>query len=193
MKLLNFNWRRTRSILRNDAQILMSDTHGHSVTTPKALILGTSLAIVSAFFLLSMAKSSTSASAQPVQYDLPLVVPSTASLYDYRSEEKQGMDVNSAVRLTLKSGQSLGPLLQKHNVDPNTAYAATQAFAAVYSPKNLRVGQAINLYFDPEDSSFSGLTLKPSPDSTVFVERSSSGGFTAKKNCCGIQKRACAH
>ena len=109
-------------------------------------------------------------------------------LYDLRTEDEKNTP-DTTLHLALKSGQSLGPLLQKHNVSPNTAYAATQAFSEVYDPKKLRVGQKINLYFDENTKAFSGLTLKPTTDSTVFVAQARDGTFKARKISAEFDKQ----
>lgn len=71
--------------------------------------------------------------------------------------------------LTLKSGDSLGPLLQNNGLSGPEAYKVTQAFAKVYSPKDLRVGQVFDLYLT--DGTLTHLTYRPSVDATIFVSR----------------------
>ena len=82
------------------------------------------------------------------------------------------------VTLTLKPGDSLGPLLQKNGVPPATAYALTQSFAKAYNPRNLRAGQDFTLYFDGSDISedqprgaLANLTYKPTIERTIFINR----------------------
>lgn len=88
------------------------------------------------------------------------------------------------ISLTLQSGDSLGPLLQKNSVSPGTAYKVTEAFADIYDPRDLRVGQNINLYFDSSQGldtpELMGISLKPSLEQSLFVTRDGEGGFTAK-------------
>ena len=84
-----------------------------------------------------------------------------------------------AKTVTLKSGDSLGPLLQKNGVDGQTAYRVTQAFSKVYSPRDLRAGQTINMYLDDNDALF-GISLKPGLERTLYVTRATDGGFSAK-------------
>ena len=61
---------------------------------------------------------------------------SAASLIDFYD---QSNDITSAVineqRVKVASGDSLGPLLQKHGVSPNEAYKITQSFSKVYDPR----------------------------------------------------------
>ncbi len=84
-----------------------------------------------------------------------------------------------AKTVTLKSGDSLGPLLQKNGVDGQTAYRVTQAFASVYSPRDLRAGQNINLYLDDNDGLF-GISLKPNLERALYVTRTPAGDFSAR-------------
>ena len=81
--------------------------------------------------------------------------------------------------VTLKSGDSLGPLLQKNGVDGQTAYRVTQAFSKIYSPRDLRAGQAINMYLDDNDALF-GISLKPGLERALYVTRTPAGDFSAK-------------
>ena len=189
MRLFNINWSQTGKALRNDAKIWLSNTDGHSAANPKAILIGTGVAVIGGAILLSITKTPSASSTTPAQ-NASLVTPalSAAALYDFRTPSTQNANVNNALRLTLKSGQSLGPLLQKNGVTPNTAYDVTQAFAKVYKPKNLRAGQKINLYFDQDGTTFSGLTLKPNTQNTVFVTRKSDGNYAAKNIEAEFQK-----
>ena len=81
--------------------------------------------------------------------------------------------------LTLKSGDSLGPLLQKNGVDGTTAYRVTQAFAKVYSPRDLRAGQDINIYLDNSDRLF-GISFKPGLERAIYVTRTADGNFAPR-------------
>ncbi len=85
----------------------------------------------------------------------------------------------TAKTLTLKPGDSLGPLLQKNGVDGQTAYRVTQAFAKVYSPRDLRAGQKINMYLDDNAGLF-GISLKPGLERALYVTRTAGGDFAAK-------------
>ncbi len=80
--------------------------------------------------------------------------------------------------LTLASGDSLGPLLQKNGIEPNEAYEITQAFSDVYDPRRLKVGQSFNLYFNGEE--LQHLTFKPNVERTVHLTRSSDNSFTTR-------------
>ncbi len=77
----------------------------------------------------------------------------------------------------IKSGDSLGPLLQKNGLSGPEAYRITQAFSTVYKPKNVRVDQIFTLYF--EDDTLTNLTYKPSVDQTIFVKKTGET-YTAK-------------
>ncbi len=80
--------------------------------------------------------------------------------------------------LTLKSGDSLGPLLQKNGIEPNLAYDITKAFSDVYDPRKLKVGQSFNLFFDNEE--LTHLTYKPNVERTVFLERTDDNEFVTR-------------
>lgn len=80
--------------------------------------------------------------------------------------------------VTLKSGDSLGPLLQRNGLSGQEAYRVTQAFGDVYQPRNLRAGQSFNLYFAGE--TLDHLTFKPNVESTVFVDRAGED-YTARQ------------
>ena len=83
--------------------------------------------------------------------------------------------------VTLKPGDSLGPLLQRNGVSPNEAYKVTQAFSEAYNPRNLRAGQTITMYFDQSaEPKITEVTLKPAFDRTVFVSRASDDTFTTR-------------
>ena len=80
--------------------------------------------------------------------------------------------------VTLKSGDNLGPLLQRSGLSGQDAYRVTQAFSDVFKPQNLRAGQAFNLHFIGD--TLEHLTFKPSVDSTVFVDRTGED-YSARK------------
>lgn len=85
--------------------------------------------------------------------------------------------VTDAKTLTLKSGDSLGPLLQKNGFEPGQAYEVTEVFKEVYDPRKLKAGQKFNLYY--EDDSFSHLTYKPSLEKTIYISRQDDGTLGA--------------
>jgi len=88
------------------------------------------------------------------------------SRYDLALEE--GGPFTSVKTLKVRSGDSLGPLLQKNGLSGGQAYKVTQAFATVYKPRNVRVGQEFNLHFNGE--SLEHLTFKPTVEKTIFVD-----------------------
>ena len=88
------------------------------------------------------------------------------SRYDMALEEATAP--TTVKTLKLRSGDSLGPLLQKNGVSGGEAYKVTKAFATVHKPRNLRVGQEFNLHFNGE--ALEHLTFKPSVEKTVFVD-----------------------
>ncbi|WP_051279936.1 M23 family metallopeptidase [Hellea balneolensis] len=88
------------------------------------------------------------------------------SRYDIALEEPK--TETSLTTLKVRSGDSLGPLLQKNGVSGGQAYKITQAFATVYKPRNVRVGQEFNLHFNGE--TLEHLTFKPNVEKTIFVD-----------------------
>jgi len=94
-----------------------------------------------------------------------------------------GMDTDFNARgrietVTLKSGDNLGPLLQRNGLSGQEAYRVTQAFSEVYKPRNLRAGQAFNLHFAGD--TLDHLTFKPTVETTVFVDRTGEN-YSARK------------
>ena len=88
------------------------------------------------------------------------------SRYDIALEEAGPL--STVKTLKVRSGDSLGPLLQKNGLSGGQAYKVTQAFATVYKPRNVRVGQEFNLHFNGE--TLEHLTFKPNVEKTVFVD-----------------------
>ncbi|MBN4058410.1 M23 family metallopeptidase [bacterium AH-315-J19] len=179
-----------QTAVRNDAKTLLKNTRAKAPKNAKPIALGAGLVLVSVVTLGLSAGNNDAASEIPV-VDIVSATPTVAvaELYDFRALNDQILTQNSTLALTLKSGQSLGPLLQKNGVEPGTAYAATEAFSKAYDPRNLRVGQKINLYFSTgERKNFNGLSLKPNAENTVFVERGLDGNFTSKKIAAEFEK-----
>jgi len=81
-------------------------------------------------------------------------------------------------RIAVKSGDSLGPLLQKHGVSPGEAYKITESFSSVYDPRYVKVGQSFNFIYDGQQ--IKDVVYKPNIDRTVFVERNNNGDFTTR-------------
>jgi len=182
MKKFTQNWPRIKKGLANDAQTLLDDTQGQAVTSPKAMLLTAGAIIFGVIGVSAMTSAPTTVS------ELPQIGTQAAKelaefnyLTDFRTLDHNSGSAGKTLKLELKPGQSLGPLLQKNGVEPNIAYATTQAFSKSFSPTKLRAGQKINLYFDGADKSFSGLSMKPDHENTVFVNKLPSGEFTSRK------------
>ena len=88
--------------------------------------------------------------------------------HDLYLETNDSPDVDIKT-IKVKSGESLGPLLQKNGLDGQQAYKVTEAFSTVYPPRNVRVGQTFGLHFT--NGMLDHLTFKPSVEKTVFVDR----------------------
>ncbi len=106
--------------------------------------------------------------------DIPAIDLTRDDLYlaDYQAPQSQKT-------LTLNTGDSLGPLLQKNGVDPNVAYEVTKSFSSVYDPRRLRAGQNFNLYFS--NGNLTHLTYKPNVERTVFVSKGPDDSYTSKE------------
>ncbi len=179
-----------QAAVRNDAKTLLKNTSIKTRKNAKPVAIFASLVLVSVVGL-GLSVGDREAASEIPAVDIISVTPtlSAAELYDFRPFDNQTPPHHATLALTLKSGQSLGPLLQTNGVEPGTAYAATEAFSKVYDPRNLRVGQKINLYFGTnERANFAGLSLKPNAENTVFVERGLDGNFTSKKIAAEFDK-----
>ncbi len=91
--------------------------------------------------------------------------------YDMYLEELDAVAAPALASKTLKvkAGESLGPLLQKNGLTGQQAYKVTEAFAKIYKPQNVRVGQKFGLHFT--NGTLEHLTFKPNVEKTVFVDR----------------------
>ena len=81
-------------------------------------------------------------------------------------------------RINVKSGDSLGPLLQKHGVSPGEAYQITQSFSDVYDPRYVRAGQSFSFVYD--NKKITDVVYKPNVERTIFVERRADGAFKSR-------------
>ncbi|WP_416878755.1 M23 family metallopeptidase [Litorimonas sp.] len=89
--------------------------------------------------------------------------------YDLALDEDFASAPVEQMTLTIESGDSLGPLLQDNGLSGNEAYRVTEAFAEVYPPRKVRVGQKFSLYF--QDGMLQNLIFRPTVEKTVFVDR----------------------
>ena len=189
MKRFKQNWPRIKKGLANDAQTLMSNTQGQAATSPKTMLLLAGAVIFGVVGVSAMTTSPDSVSELPAEVsEEQAQLVALDNLVDFRTLGENGASSTEALSLVLKPGQSLGPLLQKNGVEPNIAYATTQAFSKTYSPTKLRAGQKINLYFDGEEKAFSGLSMKPDHENTVFVNKLPNGEFTSRKITAEFEK-----
>ena len=99
--------------------------------------------------------------------------------YDIALDESFAVAPVDQTTLTIESGDSLGPLLQENGVSGTEAYRVTQAFAEVFPPRKVRVGQKFDLYF--QDGELQNLTFRPTVEKTVFVDRREDN-FTDRKS-----------
>lgn len=177
------------TMLKNDGKIITAAIRRTAKSvlqeSPKTLLLGSALAVVLGFGMTRLLSPTAPTNSAPeVQSTLSAKAAKLARLnyvspYDLRPDQ-QAKSNNTTRNVTLKSGQSLGPLLQKNDIDNQTAYLMTEAFKTVHKPRDLRAGQKFKLYFD-DNNQIDGLTLRPKKDSTIFVRKSADGTFQATK------------
>jgi murein DD-endopeptidase MepM/ murein hydrolase activator NlpD len=189
MKRVSKKWPLIKKGLAADAQTLMQNTQGQASTSPKTMLLGAGMVLLFVLGASAMTKIPGDTSVDTgLNATLETPVETLASLVDFRTLDDQTVSEGANLQLELKSGQSLGPLLQNNGVAPEVAYATTQAFSTAFDPKRLRAGQKINLYFDSADNSFTGLSMKTDYESTVFVNKKSDGEFSARKITAEFEK-----
>lgn len=161
---------------RMEAYVKMSNTRTYRDKQFK--FLGASMALALALVLTLPRDQGAEATTEQQSVPLVAVVPQ----FDLTRHDLYLEDVPSVATdlksLTLKYGDSLGPLLQKNGVDPQVAYNVTKAFSDVFDPRKLRVGHTFNLYF--EGDALDHVTFKPDVDKTVFVSRKTDEEYIAK-------------
>ena len=119
---------------------------------------------------------------QDAQADAPVAELASLSTFDLSRDDlyliDPDMSAHKELSLTLKSGQNLGPLLQKNGLPAGTAYQLTKAFAEVFPPRNIRAGQTFHLSFSGDE--LTDMTFKPNSDKTIFVSKAGDG-FKARE------------
>ncbi len=118
---------------------------------------------------------------EPAQAEPEMVLATIAPTIDLTRDDLYLVDhaaQSTAKTLTLKSGDSLGPLLQKNGIEPNQAYQITKTFSDIYDPRKLKAGQSFHLYYD--GNVLSHMSYKPNVERTVYVSREDDGSFSAK-------------
>jgi len=133
--------------------------------------------VVGIVALIAFPKSQAEAEAH-VEVPLPTAPTVDLTRFDFALDETLNPTPVARKTLVVKSGDSLGPLLQNNGLTGVEAYRITQAFADVYQPRNVRVGQTFDLFFKGEK--FENMTFRPSVEKTVFVERNEEG-FEARE------------
>jgi len=157
--------------LRLRAFLTMNNTRLYRDKRFGFLIVTTTI-VASAFFISLQDQTAEAKLTHTVEKTAPLDL----SRHDLFLEEANYQS-QSSQKLTLQSGDSLGPLLQKNGISPGKAYKITEAFSKVYDPRNVRAGHSFNLYYDGSD--LSHITYKPNVERTVFVSRTIDG-FAAR-------------
>lgn len=80
----------------------------------------------------------------------------------------------------IEQGDTLMGALISAGVERQDAHSAIEALRSIYDPRSLRVGDEITLTFDePENQSFQGFSLEPSPAFKVQSSRSDDGSFSS--------------
>lgn len=187
MGQFNQNWRLIKKGLLADGKTLWRNTDGQATTSPKTMALLAGAVIFGVVGVSAMTTSPNSTS-KTVETIIEEPVDILAGLTDFRALDPENLVGSTELSLKIKSGQSLGPLLQANGVAPEIAYAATQAFSKAHDPRNVRAGQTVNLYFDGAEKSFSGLSMKTNYESTVFVNQTNNGEFKARKITAEFEK-----
>lgn len=89
----------------------------------------------------------------------------------------------STKTVAVGKGDTLMELLVRNNVPRNEAHEAIMALSKIYDPRDLNPGHEIKVFFhqDPSvaDPKFSGLAIEKDVISTVTVNKSDDGSFTA--------------
>ncbi|MBL4693446.1 MAG: peptidoglycan DD-metalloendopeptidase family protein [Magnetovibrio sp.] len=103
----------------------------------------------------------------------------------------QGFDISPAIPNTykspyrIKSGDTLGLILKRAGVSPKTADAAIRSLKGVYNPRNLRIGQTIQVLFASMKPAghvadrFSGFEIPLDYARRIHVSQAPQGGFKA--------------
>jgi len=113
-----------------------------------------------------------------VKADVPVFEESALSPVFYDKYLEDGDDTRfKTQRIIVKSGDSLGPLLQKNGVSASEAYKITESFSDVYDPRYVRVGQSFNFIY--EDEQIIDVVYKPNIEQTIFVKRGSDGTYSS--------------
>jgi len=88
---------------------------------------------------------------------------------------------------TIKSGDTLGRVLMRAGVSPRTADSALRALDGLYNPRDLRIGQTVNVLFASMEASpdiadrFDGLEIPLDYARRIHVAPAPEGGFKAFK------------
>ncbi len=124
---------------------------------------------VSAIIAISFLRGDPPAQAATPEAIVEAVPKMDLTRYDMALAPEFAVSNTRTETITLKSGDNLGPLLQKSGLSGQEAYRVTQAFASVFKPRNMRVGHAFELHFIGD--TLEHLTFKPNVETTVFVKR----------------------
>jgi len=101
------------------------------------------------------------------------------------------------IRLKVRSGDTLGKILQANGIDNQTSYEIVQSLKSVFNPKNLIAGQELELTFDPiQDQLFNDLApakdakqgfafrsfkIFEDVDTDIIVSRNEAGEISSSK------------
>ena len=133
---------------------------------------------ISAFFAGSMDRSAMdnpSELASPVLEDWPL------EPIDVATDRRAALQRSS---VTVRSGDTLLGLLRNHGISSAEAHTISQAMKDVFDPRDIRVGQQLNITVNSEPeasaSALDALSIKVGPGYDVVVVRESQNVFTAQ-------------
>ncbi|NNC38791.1 MAG: M23 family metallopeptidase [Acidimicrobiales bacterium] len=181
------NWDLIKKGIFADSKTLWRNTDGQATTSPKTMLV---LAGAVIFGVIGISAMTTSPHTNSDIVETLVEEPTDilANLTDFRALDASDIKMSTELSLTIKPGQSLGPLLQANGVAPDIAYATTKAFSLTHDPRHVRAGQTVNLFFDGEENTFSGLSMKTDLENTVFVNRTHDGNFKARKVTAEFEK-----
>ncbi len=153
-------------LIRAEAFRTFSNTVVPERNRLKFLAVSCTAALLAAF---ALPNSKTDLPSEIEVAEIPDIPKIDLTRFDLALEEGFTNAPLTQTTLTIRSGDNLGPLLQKNGLSGGEAYKVTQAFAEVYDPRNVRVGQSFDLYFKGDQ--LQNMTFKPSVDKTVFLDR----------------------
>lgn len=106
----------------------------------------------------------------------------------------QPKEEKHAVKLTVRSGDTLVGILQRAGISSNDAYELLETLKPHYNPKRLFIGQELIVYFDISDelqekASLNSLLINISPDKQIVVNKGIEGSFQVQEVTIPLTKK----